>query len=138
MRPHSAYVKAVLEQRHSLSRRRTPFEYVDIIITGAQWTLWGWRLALQTASDWLSTCCRVLSILGGMLSFTVVLAIAISFLSAAVALLSLLLSNVAGLLDKASTALDWARGGNESARSAVGGSLGYGLVGRRWAGGWLG
>jgi hypothetical protein len=72
-----------------------------------------------------------------MLSFTVVLAIAISFLSAAAAMLSLLLSNAASLLDSVSGALDWVAGNTESAHKAVGASLGYDLVGPRW-GQWLG
>jgi hypothetical protein len=54
------------------------------------------------------------------------------------ALLALLLSNAAGLLERGSAALDWVRGGTEAARGAVGGSLGYDLVGPRWVGGrWL-
>jgi hypothetical protein len=49
-----AFTKAVLEQRHGLARRRTLFEFVEILISGAQWYLWGVKLALRSASDWLN------------------------------------------------------------------------------------
>jgi hypothetical protein len=54
VRPHVAFAKAVLEQRHGLARRRTLFEFVEILISGAQWYLWAAKLVLRNASDYLS------------------------------------------------------------------------------------
>jgi hypothetical protein len=65
VRPHMAHVKLVLEQRHALARRRTLFEYADILLAAGQWYIWGLALALRTASDSLSWLTRWAAAGGG-------------------------------------------------------------------------